>query len=86
MPFWVWAVSEKGKLAVFRPSYATEEEASSYGFSHLGSNFEVTQLTTIDMAEATRAIKRIVFDRTLNLDRALQRAKHQLPNENKEVT
>ena len=84
MPFWVWAISEKGKLAVFKPAYNTEEEASNYGFSHLGSNFEVSQLTTTDMAEATRAIKRIVFERTLNLDRALQRARHKLSD--KEIT
>jgi len=84
MPFWVWAISEKGKLAVFKPAYNTEEEASNYGFSHLGSNFEVSELTTTDVAEATRAIKRIVFERTLNLDRALQRARHKLSE--KEIT
>ena len=80
MPFWIWAISDKGRLAVFKPAYNTEEEASSYGFGHLGSNFEVTQLTTINMAEATRAIKRIVFDRTLNLDKSLERARHKLPD------
>ena len=76
MYFWVWAISEQGKLAVFKPPYITEEEASSYGFSHLGSNFEVTQLTTKDMAEATRVIKRIIFERTRDLDGALRHARH----------
>lgn len=85
MPFWVWAISDKGRLAVFKPAYNTEEEASNYGFSHLGSNFEVTQLTTTNIAEATRAIKRIVFDRRHNLDEALQRARHKLPRD-KEIT
>ena len=84
MPFWVWAISEQGKLAVFKPAYNTEEEASEYGFHHLGSNFEIKELMTRDIAEATRAIKRIVFERTSNLDTALQRARHKLPE--KEIT
>ena len=84
MPFWVWAISGQGKLAVFKPAYNTEEEASEYGFRHLGSNFEVKELTTRDVAEATRAIKRIVFERTSSLDIALQRARHKLSE--KEIT
>ena len=71
----------EGKLVVFKPAYNSEEEASEYGFRHLGSNFEVTQLTTRDGAEATRAIKRIVFERTSSLDTALRRARHKLPGE-----
>ena len=80
MYFWVWAMHE-GKIAVFPPPYNTEEEASEYGFRHLGSNFEVAKLTTRDVAKATRTIKRTVFDRTDNLDLALRRAKHSLPDE-----
>lgn len=77
--YWVWSVSEQGKLGVFQPGYLTEEEAMSYGFRHLGSNFEVTQLNTSDVGKATRAIKRIRFERIHNLDMALERARHQLP-------
>jgi len=84
MYFWVWAMSG-GRIAVFKPPYTTEEEASEYGFSKLGSNFEVAQLNTRDVAQATRAIKRIIFDRTSSLDIALQRAKHKLPD-GKETT
>jgi hypothetical protein len=81
MPWWLWSISEGGKLGVFSPSYATEGEASAYGFEKLGSNFEITELTTRDRAVATRAIKRIIFDRTSNLDKALERARHKLPDE-----
>jgi len=69
MFFWVWAMHE-GKIVVFPPPYSTEAEASEYGFRHLGSNFEVANLTTRDVAKATRTIKRTVFDRTDNLDLA----------------
>jgi len=77
MYFWVWAMHE-GKPVVYSPPYVTEEEASEYGFSKLGSNFEVESLSTRDVAKATRAIKRIIFERTSSLDIALQRAKHKL--------
>lgn len=70
----------RGKPAVFAPPHNSEGEASEWGFQHLGSNFEVKELTTRDMAKATRAVKRMVFDRTLSLDTALQRARHQLPD------
>ena len=83
MYFWVWAIHE-GKIVVFPPPYNTEGEASEYGFRHLGSNFEIAKLTTRDVAKATRTIKRTVFDRTNNLDLALQRARHELPG--KETT
>ena len=79
MPFWVWAMHQ-GKPVVFKPSYTTEEEASEYGFSKLGSNFEVIPLDTKDVVQATRAIKRIIFERTSSLDTALQRARHKLPD------
>jgi len=75
----------EGKPVVFKPPYATEEEASNYGFQKLGSNFEVIQLQTRDVAQATRAIKRIIFERTSSLDVALQRAKHKMPDK-KEIT
>jgi len=84
MYFWVWAMHE-GKIAVFPPPYNTEEEANNYGFSKLGNNFEIAKLTTRDVTKATRTIKRTVFDRTSDLDLALRRAKHQLP-EGKEIT
>ena len=69
----------EGRIIVFKPPYTTEEEANQYGFSKLGSNFEVIQLNTKDVAQATRAIKRIIFERTSSLDTALQRARHKLP-------
>lgn len=83
MFFWIWAMHE-GKPVVFKPPYTTEESANEYGFSKLGSNFEVIQLNTRDVNQATRAIKRIIFERTSNLDTALQRARHKLPE--KETT
>jgi len=83
MYWWVWAMHE-GKPVVFAPCYNSEEEASEYGFQHLGTNFEVKELRTRDVAKATRAIKRIIFERTSSLDAALQRARHQLPG--KEIT
>ena len=75
--FWVWTMHE-GRPVVFKPAYATEAEATNYGLAKLGSNFEVTELNTRDVTQATRAIKRIIFERTSNLDTALQRAKHKL--------
>ena len=79
--YWVWSVSEQGKLGVFTPGYHIESEAMNYGFRHFGSNFEVTQVPTTDYREATKAIKRIRFEQVHNLDIALQRARHQLPKE-----
>ena len=83
MYWWVWATHE-GRPVVFKPPYTTEDEASEYGFSKLGSNFEVIQLNTKDVAQATRAIKRIIFERTSSLDTAMLRARHDLPR--KEIT
>lgn len=68
----------RGKPVVFSPPYNSEAEASEWGFQKLGSNFEVVELRTRDRAQATRAIKRIIFDRTSSLDMALQRARHEL--------
>jgi len=67
----------QGRPVVFSPPYVTEEEASEYGFSRLGDNFEVTELRTRDKAQATRAIKRRIFDKGTNLEEALRRAKHE---------
>ena len=69
----------EGRPVVFKPPYTTEEEASEYGFSKMGGDFEVAQLNTRDVAQATRAIKRIIFEKTSSLDIALQRARHDLP-------
>jgi hypothetical protein len=80
MYWWVWTTRE-GKPVIFAPPYNSEEEASEYGFQKLGSNFEVTQLNTRDIAKATRSIKRGIFEKTSNLDIALQRAKHNLLEE-----
>ena len=77
MYWWVWALHE-GKIAVFSPPYNSEEEASAWGFQHRGNDFEIEEMKTRNRAEATRAIKRIVFEKTSNLDLALQRAKHNL--------
>ncbi len=79
MYYWVWKVTTDGKLAVFSPPYLTQEEASQYGFMHFGANFEIKELNTKDRAEATRAIKRTVFETTYNLEQSLQRARHNKP-------
>lgn len=82
MYWWVWAMHE-GKPVVFKPPYTTENEASEYGFSKLGSSFEVIELNTRDVNQATRAIKRIIFERTSSLDTALQRARHDIDDKEK---
>lgn len=66
----------QGKPVVFNPPYNSEEDANNYGFSHFGGDFEVLPLNTRDRTQATRAIKRFIFDRTENLGQALQKAKH----------
>jgi len=84
MYFWVVKMHQ-GKPVIFHPPYTLEEDANQYGFSHFGGDFEVYPTTVRNRADATRAIKRAIFEKTHNLDLALQRAKHKLPNE-KEVT
>lgn len=74
--WWVWTIHQ-GRLIVFSPPYSTEDEAGTYGFQKMGGGYEVSVLKTRDSAEATRAIKRRIFDRTRNLDGALKRAKHE---------
>ena len=83
MYWWVWAMHE-GRPVIFKPPYTTEEEANQYGFRKLGSNFEVLQLDSRDVGRATSTVKRIIFEQTSNLDTALQRARHKLPD--KEMT
>jgi len=82
MPWWLWAMSQ-GRPVVFSPPYNTEGEALEYGYSRpqLGGDFEVTELRTKDKAEATRAIKRLIFDKGTNLEEALRRAKHETRKE-----
>jgi transposase len=81
--WWLTAISAGGKFVVLGP-YDSEESASEYGWSHLGSNFEIEQLSTRDMSKATRMLKKKRLDATRNLDMSLQRAKHKLPD--KEIT
>jgi len=84
MYWWLTTISIGGKLVVLGP-YDSEESASEYGWSHLGSDFEVEQLSTRDMSKATRILKKRRLDATRDLGVSLQRAKHKLPTE-KEVT
>ena len=78
MYWWVTTTSGDGKMVVLGP-YSTEDNANNYAFRHLGSNFETHQLFTKDMAKATRMLKKRLFDRIGDLDTALKRAGHQLP-------
>lgn len=73
--WWVWVLHE-GRPVVFSPPHETEEAASSFNFTRLGGNGEVMLLGTHDKREATRAIKRAIFDRTDSLTQALRRARH----------
>ena len=73
----------EGRPVVFSPPYNTEEEANEYGFSRFGGDFEVLSLSTRDKAQATRAIKRHIFDKGANLEEALQRARHESTKEMK---
>jgi len=84
MYWWITTITSGGKLVIFGP-YMTEDEANDYGFAHLGSNFETHQLFTRDQGKATRILKKKLFDKIHDLDTALHRAGHKLPD-GKEVT
>ncbi len=73
--WYAWTVKDNHVL-VFG-WYKSEEEAYADLRPKL-RDFEVIELQTIDKREATRKIKKMVFDRTENLELALQRAKHQI--------
>jgi len=75
--WWVKTTSGDGRLVIIG-AYNTEEEATSYGFSKLGNNFDVIWLPTRDQAKATRMAKKQMFDQVGDLDRALQRARHKV--------
>lgn len=83
MYWWLTTTSTGGKFVVLGP-YDSEESATEYGWSHLGSDFEVEQLSTRDMSKATRMLKKKRLDATRDLEASLQRARHKLPE--KEVT
>lgn len=72
----------EGKPVILGP-YRTEEEASNFGFQRLGSNFETYDLPTRDKARAASMIKARILQQTSNLDTALQKVRHQLPEEEK---
>lgn len=74
--YWVWC-TKGGTPVILSPAYTDEEEANRVGFTRLQGNFEVLPLTSRDRREATRRIKRIILDRTNNLEEALKRARHQ---------
>ena len=80
MYWWLTTTSVGGRFVVLGP-YDSEESATEYGWSHLGSDFEVEQLSTRDMSRATRALRKKRFDEVGDLDLALQRIKHQIPKE-----
>lgn len=79
MYWWIKATHE-GRLVILGP-YSTEGEASGFGFQRLGTDFEVYDLPTRDKARATSMIKARILKQTSNLDTALQRARHKLPDE-----
>jgi len=80
MYWWVTTISAGGKFCIFGP-YASEEQANEYGLAHFGTNYEIEQLATKDTAKATRILKKMRFEAIHDLDTALQRAKHKLPEE-----
>ena len=80
MYWWVTTVSSGGKFCIFGP-YDSEESANDYGFSHFGTNFEVEQTAYKDVGKSTRILKKKRFDTIHDLDTALQRAGHKLPDE-----
>jgi len=75
--WWIKTTSIEGRLVLIG-AYNTEEEATSYGFSKFGNNFEAIWLPTRDQAKATRMAKKQMFDQVGDLDRALQRARHKV--------
>lgn len=59
----------------------SEEEASQYGFQKFGGEFDVHELPTRDKTRATSMIKAKIFDQSSDLEKALQKARHQVPGE-----
>jgi len=77
MYWWLTTTSVGGRFVVLGP-YDSEGSATEYGWSHLGSDFEVEQLSTRDMNKATRMLKKKRLDTSRDLEASLQRAKHKL--------
>lgn len=78
MAWWIKA-SSQGRPVVLG-WYNTEEEANTVGFQQLGGDFEAYELPTTDKARATAMIKAKILNQTSDLDMALRRVSHKLPN------
>lgn len=76
--YWITTISMGGKFVVLGP-YFSEAQAQAYGARHFGGDCEVELLNTRDVAKATRILKKKRFDSVHDLDVALERASHQVP-------
>ena len=75
--WWIVTFTEQGRLVVLGP-YESETEANRLGVSKLAGNFQVIELQTADQAKATKIIKYNLFKESNDLERALQKARHQI--------
>jgi len=75
--WFITTVSQGGKLVVLG-AYNTEQDATDYGFSHFGTDFEVVWYPTRRLDMATRMAKKSRFDQIRDLDKAIARAKHKV--------
>lgn len=66
-----------GRLIVLGP-YTDQVEADRENYSKLEGKGEVVELNTIDRSRATAMLKKKLLDKGRDLDKALQRAKHQV--------
>ena len=78
--YWWIKTTHEGRLVILGP-YGTESEANEFGLEHFGNNYEAFDLPTRDKARATSMIKARILKQTSNLDTALQRARHKIPEE-----
>lgn len=76
-----WFVSvvepESGRLVVLG-EYKSREEAYRMALQKLTANFEVFDMPTKDRAKATQHAKYVMFNKTEDLKRSIQRAKHKV--------
>ena len=77
--FWIVA-RYGGRLVILGPKI-DEQEANEFGYQKLDTPFDIIGLPTRDRARATSMIKARHLDDTGNLGQALQRARHQAPED-----
>ena len=83
--YWWLKTTYEGRPLILGP-YGTEQLANEFGFKHFGADFEAYELPTRDKSRATAMIKARILQQTSNLDTALQKVRHKLPDKEGIIT